>query len=50
MTPRGAYMGLNIYDISPSGAYMGLNKHVMCKFICNSGQPNNKGATCAMCE
>lgn len=35
MTPRGAYMGLNVYDIMPGGAYMGLNVHVMCKCICN---------------
>jgi hypothetical protein len=29
---------------------MGLNVHVMNNCICNSGRPNNKGATCVMCE
>jgi hypothetical protein len=32
---RGAYMGLNVYDMTPGGEYMGLNLHVMCKYICN---------------
>jgi hypothetical protein len=32
---KGAYMGLNVYDMTPRGAYMGLNVHVMCKCICN---------------
>jgi hypothetical protein len=27
---EGAY-----YDMTPRGAYMGLNVHVMCKCICN---------------
>jgi hypothetical protein len=29
---------------------MGLNVHVMFKCICNNGHPNNKVATCVMCE
>jgi hypothetical protein len=29
MTPRGTYMGLNVYDMTPRGAYMRLNVHVM---------------------
>ena len=34
--PRGAYIGLNVYDMIPrGGVYMGLNVHVMCKYMCN---------------
>jgi hypothetical protein len=33
MTQGGAYMGLNVYDMTPRGAYMGLNVHEMCKCI-----------------
>jgi hypothetical protein len=33
--PRGAYLWLNVYDMTPKGAYMGLNVHVMCRYICN---------------
>jgi hypothetical protein len=29
MTPRGAYMGLNVYDMTLRGAYMGLNIYVI---------------------
>jgi hypothetical protein len=29
---------------------MGLSVHVIGKCICNSGHPNNKWATCVMCE
>jgi len=36
--------------MAPRGAYTGLNVHVMGECICNSGWPNKKGATCAMCE
>jgi hypothetical protein len=50
MNPRKEYMGLNIYHMTPRETYMWLNVHVMGKCICNSGCPNNKGATCAMCE
>jgi hypothetical protein len=41
-------MGLNVYDMTPKGAYMGSKVHLMGKCICNSGCPNNKGATCAI--
>jgi hypothetical protein len=39
-------MGLNVYDMTPRGAYMGLNVHVMGKCICNSGHPNKGGHMC----
>jgi hypothetical protein len=29
MTLSGAYIGLNVYDMTPRGAYMGLNTYVM---------------------
>jgi hypothetical protein len=33
--PKGAYIWINVYDMTPRGEYMGLNVHVMRKYICN---------------
>jgi hypothetical protein len=43
-------VGVSFISMTPRGEYMGLNANVMDKCICNSGRPNNKGATCAMCK
>jgi hypothetical protein len=31
----GAYLWLIVYDMTPRGAYMGINVHLMWKYICN---------------
>jgi hypothetical protein len=40
MTPWGAYMGLNVYDMTLRGAYVGLNVCVIVVSLIIKGRPH----------